>query len=160
VTSVILVDTSVGLAYILKMRSVEQMRDQIADCVLSAPSCVFGELAHLCVLSASLMLFAVPVVLTSSCARWEPTLVVTGAVRDAATGKPIAGATVSDDGYGSKPPRGTTTDSTGVYRFATWPEEHNILARARGYRPKRQVLVTSPLGTDKQKGLDFTLEAE
>ena len=43
-------------------------------------------------------------------------LVLTGVVTDAVTGKPVAGARVSDDGYGPLSPRGDVTDSRGRYR--------------------------------------------
>ncbi len=90
----------------------------------------------------------------------QPSLVVTGVVKDAATGQPIANAKVSDDGYGSKPYRSTITDSSGKYRYVTWPQEHNILAQAQGYKTQLQILATSLLHTEEGKVLDFALVPE
>lgn len=80
-----------------------------------------------------------------------------GVVKDSVTGEPVTGATVTDDNYGSRPPRGGTTDARGQYRYTTWPEEHNVVAQAPGYEPQRLALTTSFLGTDTQKVLDFSL---
>ncbi|MCX7013632.1 MAG: PQQ-binding-like beta-propeller repeat protein [Candidatus Sumerlaeota bacterium] len=74
--------------------------------------------------------------------RARPNMTVTGVVRDKATGQPISGASVSDDGYGPPPYRSAVADSAGVYRYATWPEEHTIVAQALGYKPQRQALIT------------------
>jgi len=65
-----------------------------------------------------------------------PSFEVTGTVTDAQTGRPIAGAVVYDDGYGPSPRQETITDSNGVFRLKTWNEEHNITARAAGYKPQ------------------------
>jgi outer membrane lipoprotein-sorting protein len=92
-----------------------------------------------------------------------PGFVVTGTVTDAATGRPIAGAKVSDDGYGPKPYKGAITDANGVYSYHTWPEEHRIKAEASGYKPQHKGLSTGLFHTenveDKQV-IDFTLEPE
>ncbi|MHC4520552.1 MAG: carboxypeptidase-like regulatory domain-containing protein, partial [Planctomycetota bacterium] len=80
-----------------------------------------------------------------------PELVVTGTVTDAATGNPIAGARVFDDGYGPAPPWdeirpgdrapwGAVTDSQGRYSFLTWPEHHSVRAEAPGYTSQRKTL--------------------
>ena len=87
-------------------------------------------------------------------------MVVTGIVLDATTGQPIAGAGVSDDGYGPKPYKGATTDATGKYRYTTWGEEHSIVAQAPGYKAQRQTLITSLLQTEKKKVLNFKLTRE
>ncbi len=98
--------------------------------------------------------------LASGCSNPEPKLVVTGTVTDSATGQPIPGATVSDDGYGPQPYRGTTTDEAGTYQYMTWPEEHAVMAQAPGYKPQRQGFSTGILQTEKKKVLDFALTRE
>ena len=90
----------------------------------------------------------------------EPTLVLTGVVRDATTNEPIAGATVADDGYGPEPRRNATTDSSGRYRYVTWPEEHSIVATAPDYAPQRKCLVTSFLQNEREKTLDFEMSRQ
>lgn len=90
----------------------------------------------------------------------EPNLVVTGVVRDAVTGRPIAEATVSDDGYGPKPYKAGGTDAAGKYRYVTWREEHLIVAKAPGYRAQRQTLTTGFFQSEKEKVLDFALVPE
>lgn len=90
----------------------------------------------------------------------EPGLVVTGIVKDAATGRPIAGAQVSDDQYGSEPHQSASTDSEGRYRYLTWHEEHTIVATAPGYKPQQRGLSTGLLQSEKEKVVDFVLEAE
>ena len=95
-----------------------------------------------------------------ACSPGTPTLAVSGCVKDAATGLPIAGAEVSDDGYGPKPVRGAVCDSAGCYRYLTWPEEHNLEARAPGYRSQRRVLTTGLLGQARSRTVDFTLDPE
>jgi hypothetical protein len=89
----------------------------------------------------------------------QPSFVVRGTVTDAATGEPIAGAKVSDDGYGHKPYKGAITDSQGRYRYLTWPEEHGIKAEAVGYKTQRKgftgLFHAEP---ENEKFIDFTLE--
>ncbi|MHC4575214.1 MAG: carboxypeptidase regulatory-like domain-containing protein [Planctomycetota bacterium] len=93
----------------------------------------------------------------------EPEFVVTGRVTDATTGEAIAGAKVSDDGYGPKPHKGAVTDADGRYSYHTWPEEHRIKAEAPGYKPQHKGVSTGLFHTenveDKQV-IDFTLEPE
>jgi len=91
----------------------------------------------------------------------QPEFVVTGTVTDAATGEPIAGAKVSDDGYGPEPYRGAVTDSQGGYRYATWAEEHTIVAKAPGYKPQRKGL-TGLFHTEpgKEAIMNFALERD
>jgi len=95
--------------------------------------------------------------LAASCASSEPGLTVRGIVKDAETGQPIAGATVSDDGYGPKPYKSATTDATGTYHFVTWSEEHNVIAQAPGYKAGHQLLKSSLFKKEKEKVLDFAL---
>ena len=90
----------------------------------------------------------------------EAGLVVRGVVTDAATGEPIAGAKVSDDGYGPKPHKGATADSAGRYRYVTWGEEHFIVAVAPGYRSQRKGMTMSFLQMEKETVVDFVLERE
>lgn len=85
-----------------------------------------------------------------------PAFEVSGTVVDAQTGKPIAGATVFDDGYGPEPRQETTTDPNGVFRYKTWNEEHNITAQAIGYESQMIVLLTFPF--DNSDRLHFKLE--
>jgi hypothetical protein len=97
------------------------------------------------------------VFLAANCASSEPGLTVRGIVKDAETGQPIAGATVSDDGYGPKPYKSGTTDATGTYQFVTWSEEHNVIAQAPGYKAQSQLLKSSLFKEEKEKVLDFAL---
>jgi len=90
----------------------------------------------------------------------QPSFVIKGVVRDAGTGKPIAGAKVSDYEYGPEPRKGATTDSDGKYSYETWYEEHCIVAEAPGYKPQRETLITKFLGKEKEKVMDFALERE
>jgi hypothetical protein len=87
----------------------------------------------------------------------KPTFVVSGTVSDTATGKPIAGARVSDDAYGPKPYRGATTDANGKYSYTTWPEEHSVVVEALGYEKQTFSLTAAIFQKEKQKTLDFAL---
>ncbi|MHC4555719.1 MAG: carboxypeptidase regulatory-like domain-containing protein [Planctomycetota bacterium] len=91
----------------------------------------------------------------------EPEFVVTGTIKDAATGEPIGGARVSDDGYGPKPYKGTITDSEGKYSYRTWPEEHRIKAEAPGYKPQlKGITGLFHMENEDEKVIDFALEPE
>ncbi|MHC4204904.1 MAG: carboxypeptidase regulatory-like domain-containing protein [Planctomycetota bacterium] len=91
----------------------------------------------------------------------EPKFVVTGTVIDAATGQPIAGAKVTDDGYGPEPYKGAITDSEGEYSYLTWPEEHRIKAEAPGYKPQHKGLTgLFHVENENEKVIDFALEPE
>ncbi len=90
----------------------------------------------------------------------EPRLVVSGVVTDLETGKPIEGARVADDNYGPEPRKGAITDSEGKYSYTTWDEEHNVVARAVGYKPKQKLLTTNPLRTNKGDALNFELSPQ
>lgn len=91
----------------------------------------------------------------------EPGFAVRGLVTDAATGRPIPGARVADDGYGPEPCRGAACDEEGRYEYNTWAEEHSIIATAPGYRPQRRDL-TGLFHTEsgKEAVMDFALERE
>ena len=108
---------------------------------------------------ATAVVFVIIALFLDGCAS-EPGLVLSGTVTDAVTGEPIAGARVSDDGYGPKPYRGAVTDATGRYQYKTWCEEHNVVARAPGYRPQREAMFTSLFQTEKEKVMDFELSPE
>jgi hypothetical protein len=90
----------------------------------------------------------------------EPSLVIRGVIKAATTGQPIEGAQVSDDGYGPQPYKGAVTDAAGTYRFVTWPEEHNVVAKAPGYKPQRRTIDAGLLQAEKEIVFDFSLEAE
>jgi len=91
----------------------------------------------------------------------EPKFVVTGTVTDATTGQPIAGAKVTDDGYGPEPYKGAITDSEGKYSYLTWPEEHRIKAEAPGYKPQRKGITgLFHAESEDEKVIDFALEPE
>ena len=91
----------------------------------------------------------------------EPKFVVIGTVTDATTGQPIAGAKVTDDGYGPEPYKGAITDSEGKYSYLTWPEEHRIKAEAPGYKPQRKGITgLFHVESEDEKVIDFALEPE
>jgi hypothetical protein len=90
-----------------------------------------------------------------------PEFVVAGTVTDSATGQPIEGARVSDDGYGPEPYKGAVTDSQGKYSYRTWSEEHSVKAEAPGYKPQRKS-ITGLLHVEDaaERAIDFALEPE
>ena len=92
-----------------------------------------------------------------------PTLVIRGTVTDAVTGKPIEGARVDDNSYGSRvnhPSQQAWTDANGHYELRTWPEEHNLAASAPGYQTQLSTLLTqgSGLQKDGKMEMDFQLQ--
>jgi outer membrane lipoprotein-sorting protein len=92
----------------------------------------------------------------------HPPFNVGGTVTDAATGQPIAGAKVSDDGYGPKPYKGAITDAEGRYSYFTWPEEHAIIAQAPGYKPQRKNIKAGLFHTEnveKTQVIHFALDS-
>jgi outer membrane lipoprotein-sorting protein len=91
----------------------------------------------------------------------QPKFVIKGTVTDSVTGLPIEGVQVSDDGYGPKPYKSTTTDSDGKYHYLTWPEEHRIKAEAAGYKSQHKG-ITGLFHADNEnaKVMDFELERE
>ena len=112
-------------------------------------------------IAASIAVAVLVAAVASGCGRTrDPELLVTGTVTDAQTETPIAGATVSDDGYGPEPYNAATTDSSGAYRYFTWHEEHGVVASAPGYKPQSKTLKTTFFHTEKEKVLDFDLEPE
>jgi len=85
----------------------------------------------------------------------QPSLTISGTVKDATTGKPIAGAIVSDDGI--KPYRSGTTDASGKYSCTTWPEEHSVRITAPGYQDQQVGVDGGIFQMQKEKVLNFTL---
>ncbi len=91
----------------------------------------------------------------------EPGFAIRGLVTDVATGHPIPGARVADDGYGPRPYRGAACDEEGRYEYHTWPEEHSIIATAPGYKPQRRGLTgLFHAESGKEAVMDFALERE
>jgi beta-lactamase regulating signal transducer with metallopeptidase domain len=99
------------------------------------------------------------VLLPMACAsEKEPGFTVKGRVTDAVSGKPIAGAKVSDGKYnGGK--FGSVTDKDGYYSYKTWYEEHNIDCNAPGYKTQKKLVETKAFGKEKEKTIDFALSA-
>jgi beta-lactamase regulating signal transducer with metallopeptidase domain len=112
-------------------------------------------------LLASICILIISVIKLVGCTSdVPPGFTLKGTVKDAITGRPIAGARVSDGKYGSEPHKGATTDADGKYSYLTWYEEHNIIAQAPGYKTQRQTLMTKFLGEEKEKVMDFALAPE
>ena len=88
----------------------------------------------------------------------EPDFTVYGVVRDAATGRPISGAIVSDGKYGPDPKKFAATDAQGSYAYQTWYEEHTVLAEAFGYHPQNRTLTTKFLSKEEEKEVNFSLD--
>lgn len=88
----------------------------------------------------------------------EASFVVKGRVTDAVKGEPIAGAKVGDVERYAGGKQNAVTDSNGNYSYRTWCEEHNVKAEAAGYKPKKEILLTSFWQTEKEKVLYFALE--
>lgn len=91
----------------------------------------------------------------------EPEFVLTGTVTDKATGRPIEGAKVSDDGYGPQPYKSAITDAEGRYSYFTWPEEHTIIAQASGYKPQRKSIKSGLFhkeNVEKTQIINFALD--
>jgi len=63
-----------------------------------------------------------------------------GTVRDAETGKPIAGASITANGYS------TSTDESGYYEIEVDPDTYTVTASKNGYRSKSRI-VTVYAGT-------------
>ena len=102
-----------------------------------------------------------------------PNFVIRGTVSDARTGQPIAGAKVSDDGYGPKASWDTIragscmqwggiTDSKGNYSYLTWGEHHCIVAKASGYKSQLKTLFEGHFVLHKksEEVMNFALERE
>jgi len=112
---------------------------------------------------AALVGLSITTAVTLAVLSWtgEPGLAVTGIVRDAESGRAIAGARVADDDYGPEPGREAVTDAAGRYRYLTWDEEHFIVVSADGYAPQRRILL--PDRSARKRGqaiVDFALACE
>ncbi len=70
---------------------------------------------------------------TSTAATWR----VSGAVRDARTGAPVAWARIRDDPAGRPPLFEATATLDGSYELLTVAEPHEVVATALGYRTQR-----------------------
>ena len=92
-----------------------------------------------------------------ACGKKTPDLTLSGTVLDASSGKPIQGASVSDESYGPEPRQGATTDSAGRYSYRTWAEEHTIVVKAPGYKTQAETLAGPG---QAEKTLDFKLTRE
>jgi hypothetical protein len=104
---------------------------------------------------ASLML-ALTLLLLSSCGNVTTT--VSGYVKDAASGLPIAKALVSDGSYGDG--NSGITDSDGYYSYSTYSEEHTIVVTAEGYQQAKRTLITSILPTSQSLTMNIAIEKE
>ncbi|MHC4740102.1 MAG: M56 family metallopeptidase, partial [Planctomycetota bacterium] len=92
----------------------------------------------------------------------HPTLVISGTVKDSATGLPIAGAKVGDEHY-LEGVRSTLTHSDGGYNYLTWPEHHGIKAESGGYKTQRESLYSGHFDFGKEEVeevINFNLEPE
>ena len=89
-----------------------------------------------------------------------PEFVIKGNVNDAATGKPIAGAKVTDSERYAGGKYGAVTDSNGNYSYKTWYEEHDVKCEASGYETEAKVLLTKISGSEQEKILDFALSSK
>ncbi len=92
----------------------------------------------------------------------HPTLVISGTVKDSATGLPIAGAKVGDEHY-LDGVRSTLTRSDGGYTYLTWPEHHGIKAESGGYKTQRESLYSGHFDFGKEEVeevINFNLEPE
>jgi hypothetical protein len=109
--------------------------------------------------SVLVILCIIVVIAINTSKKAPPSLVVSGIVKDADTGKPIVGAKVSDGNYAGGKQFGIT-DSNGEYQYLTWPEEHGIVAEAPGYKSQRQLFTTKVFNKEKEKVIDFALVKE
>ena len=109
----------------------------------------------------------------SGCDVGPPGLVIKGAVTDAESGQPIAGAKVFDDGYAGDPDWenvepdkrsewGAITNSKGEYSFLTHAEHHSIKIEATGYKTKGATLYNGHFTINKkdEEVFNFVLERE
>ncbi|MHC4639552.1 MAG: carboxypeptidase regulatory-like domain-containing protein [Planctomycetota bacterium] len=130
---------------------------------MGAETAVISEIAYNVELDESIFSVQPPEGYSASSPQEDnkPKFVVNGTVTDATTGQPIAGAKVTDDGYGSEPYKGAITDSQGNYSYLTWPEEHSIKAEAPGYKPQRKGITgLFHVENEDEKVINFTLEPE
>ena len=87
----------------------------------------------------------------------EPDFVIHGRVTDAATGHPIAGVHVGDAGSYNNGLFFDTTDVEGYYSYKSWYEEHNITAKADGYKTAGSLLTTNIFDPPSENEVNFVL---
>ena len=94
-----------------------------------------------------------------------PTFMVRGTVTDVLTGRPIAGARVDDNAFGTRfgarpnrPPQQAWTDDQGHYELGTWYEEHTLAASAPGYETKLYTFATGSIQQGEPALIDFQLQ--
>ena len=165
-----------------EVRSAFQARCQghLGAPVRPAPAPGSGSWKVAAVIVGSLLLLAIPVaaifasILLPAFSRaravqsvrsaQQPNFVLRGTVTDAATGKPIVSAIVSDNRYGAgptHPPAITWTDSKGQYQLKTWSEEHTVSASAAGYQPSLKNFTADAYGIppgERTGSMDFQLQ--
>ena len=91
----------------------------------------------------------------------SPTFKVFGKVTDKETGQPVPGVRVADNYYGSAPGKAcqeSWTNEEGKFELLTWYEEHSLVVSAPNYPPKIFTLTTLPMGTEKDKEMNFVIE--
>jgi uncharacterized protein YceK len=69
---------------------------------------------------------------------------IAGRVVDSATGKPVAGAAVSEGAYAQDLAAGAVTGDDGTFAYYSYPEEHNVRVAAPGYAPGRTTVGLGP----------------
>lgn len=85
-----------------------------------------------------------------------PQLAIRGKVTDLASGKPIPGVLVVDDGL--IPVQGAVSGKDGTYCYRTWRVPHLISARMRGYAVGQHVLEPEIASKEVQAEIDFALK--
>jgi tRNA A-37 threonylcarbamoyl transferase component Bud32 len=94
-----------------------------------------------------------------------PTFVVRGTVTDVLTGRPIVGAQVDDNVFGtrygahpSRQPQQARSDEQGHYELRTWYEQHTLTASAPGYETKLQPFYPANFQQGQPALIDFQLQ--
>ena len=165
------------ICYARALTSMEEIRGRVPELAVAATGgSLFGRISRLVgkesadktkagwLPSAIAILLVVAIVIpaalaftTGASGTAEPGFVIKGTVTDAMTGKPIAGATVSDSRYAGGKQFGMT-NSQGKYSYKSWYEEHNVIATAAGYEGQEKALFTKRFGSEEEKTIDFQLK--
>ncbi len=87
-----------------------------------------------------------------------PEFTIIGRITHIDGGEPVPGVRVGDASDYAKGQFGTVTDSDGRYSYNTWYEEHTVIAKASGYLPEEQMLLTKWIGREKGTVIDFKLK--